>query len=63
MADTSWYFTVRSDEYGLESYGPYESQAAAIKGLERIQAKAVQADDGVHREYALPEPIAPDEYA
>ncbi|KKM75076.1 hypothetical protein LCGC14_1393830 [marine sediment metagenome] len=49
-----FWFTVTSDEYGLEEFGPYDSALEAEKASDRVQAKAEQLDDGVYREYAIP---------
>ncbi len=50
-----WYFTVTSDKYGSEDYGPYDSLEDAKAGITRVKAKAAQYGDGVDREYSEPE--------
>lgn len=50
-----WYFTVTSDEYGSEEYGPYDSPEEAEAGIARVKDKAAQLADGADREYSEPE--------
>lgn len=50
--------TVVSEEYGSETFGPYDSYEEAAKVMHRIAEKAV--NDGVMRSYTL-EHIQPNE--
>lgn len=50
----NWYFKVRSEDYGAEEFGPYESEADAEAGIKRVQAKAKALNDGVERWYGEP---------
>ena len=55
-----WYFDVTSENYGTETYGPYDYEQEAREGLHRVLAKAVELNDGVEREingpYEMGEP-------
>ncbi len=49
-----WYFTVESDTYGMEWYGPYDTWDKTEAGMRRVQDKARELDDGVPRSYYGP---------
>ena len=50
-----WFFTVISDEYGVEDYGPYDNEDDAWAGMARVKDKAISLDDDIDRQYELPE--------
>ena len=53
MAD--YWFTVASDEYGAEDYGPYDSELEALAGINRVkQAVKDLTGDSVKRLYSEP---------
>jgi hypothetical protein len=54
-------FTVCSEEYGCEDYGPYDSVEEAKAGIERIQEAAELLNDGVLRLYSAVREILRDE--
>jgi hypothetical protein len=59
--NTEYEFTVCSHEYGCEDYGPYDSVEEAEAGMQRIQDKAIELDDGVFRQYSEVREIVRDE--
>lgn len=49
-----WYFTVTSERYGSEEYGPYDSEREALQGIARVKIAARDLVDVVEREYGWP---------
>jgi hypothetical protein len=49
-----WYFTVASEEYGTEEYGPYETKKEAQAGIDRVAEEAIDINDDVLRRFTLP---------
>jgi len=49
-----WYFTVTSDEFGAEDFGPYETKEEAAAGIERVSQQAFAMNDGIERDYTMP---------
>jgi hypothetical protein len=54
MKNGNWHFTVKSREYGLEEYVPYDRERDAMKGIEQIKRKARKLNDNVQRDYSKP---------
>lgn len=50
----SWYFTVSSEEYGSEEYGPYNTEQEAREGIDRIAEAAIEINDDVERHFTRP---------
>jgi len=49
-----WYFTVTSDEFGSEDYGPYDTEQEAQAGIDRVAEKAIELNDDVDRHFTRP---------
>jgi len=49
-----WYFTISSDEYGSEEFGPYDTKEEAQVGIDRVAEKAIDLNDDVERCFSLP---------
>lgn len=49
-----WYFTVASEEYGTEEYGPYDSEEEAKAGIDRVAEEAIDLNDDVERHFTRP---------
>ena len=52
--EARWYFTITSEIYGKEEFGPYDTEEEAQKGLLRVKEKEAGLDDGMDREYLGP---------
>ena len=50
----SWFWDLGSEEYGNDTFGPYDSEEEAMEGIERVQAKSNELNDGIEREYGEP---------
>lgn len=52
--EPGWYFTMASETYGAEDFGPYDTEAAALVGLGSVKIEAELLDDGVERMWTGP---------
>ena len=44
--------TMSSEEYGTEEF-TYDTHAEALAGMERLENKAIELNDGIEREFEL----------
>ena len=49
-----WYFTVASEEYGTEEYGPYDTEQEAQAGIDRVAEESIDLNDDVERHFTRP---------
>jgi len=49
-----WYFSMESDVYGHEEFGPYDTETEAEEGMDRVMAKVAELGDGIERAYEEP---------
>ncbi|MGC2422769.1 MAG: hypothetical protein WA666_00220 [Nitrospirota bacterium] len=49
-----WYFTVASEEYGTEEFGPYDTEEEAQAGIDRVAEEAIELNDDVERHFTRP---------
>ncbi len=54
IPEGNWYFEVSSEDYGVETYGPYDTQEEAEQGIVAVKAKVAELKDGIEREYTEP---------
>ena len=50
---SEYYFTVDSDEYGTEEYGPYDTEEEAYAAQERVVAAARGLKDEIQRTFSV----------
>jgi len=50
----NWHFDVSSDEYGTETYGPYDTEVEAQQGIENVRASAAALNDDIERRFTAP---------
>ena len=48
----SWYFNM--DGLGWEEFGPYDTEAEALAGMERVRTAGLALNDGVERSFFGP---------
>lgn len=49
-----WFFTMTSDVFGTEEFGPYSSRRSAKEGGDRVKHSAKRLNDGIERVYSEP---------
>lgn len=50
----NWHFDVSSDEYGMETFGPYDTETEAQQGMDNVRASAAALNDEIERRFAGP---------
>ncbi len=53
-----WHFNVSSEEFGSETFGPYDDKEQAQAGIDRVRAKVAELNDGIEREFSDPYKVA-----
>ena len=49
-----WYFTVASEEYGTEEFGPYDTEKEAQAVIDRVAEQSIDLNDDVERHFTRP---------
>lgn len=49
-----WYFTLKSEVFGTEEFGPYTTRRGAESGIKRIKRAVERLKDGIERHYSNP---------
>lgn len=52
--EKEWYFTLKSEVFGTEEFGPYTTRREAESGIRRIKKAAERLKDGIERHYSNP---------
>lgn len=50
----NWYFQMHSQEYGIESFGPYELYQDALAGMQNVLSEVLRRTDTMEREFTGP---------
>jgi hypothetical protein len=49
-----WFFDMISDEFGDETFGPYDTEAEARESIDRVKQEAIKLNDEIERRFIGP---------